>query len=45
MRKGGLAAIAKGELVTLLRPVELAAIAGHEPPRDDRAGVIDPASG
>jgi phosphohistidine phosphatase len=28
MKKGGLAAIAKGELVTLLRPVELAAIAG-----------------
>jgi phosphohistidine phosphatase len=27
MRKGGLAAIAKGELVTLLRPTELAAIA------------------
>jgi phosphohistidine phosphatase len=27
MRKGGLAAIAKGELVTLLRPSELAAIA------------------
>jgi phosphohistidine phosphatase len=29
MRKGGLAAIAKGELVTLLRPTELAAIAGQ----------------
>jgi phosphohistidine phosphatase len=29
MKKGGLAAIAKGELVTLLRPVELAAIAGE----------------
>jgi phosphohistidine phosphatase len=29
MKKGGLAAIAKGELVTLLRPVELAAIAGQ----------------
>jgi hypothetical protein len=29
MRKGGLAAIAKGELVTLLRPAELAAIAGQ----------------
>jgi phosphohistidine phosphatase len=28
MKKGGMAAIAKGELVTLLRPVELAAIAG-----------------
>ena len=27
MKKGGLAAIAKGELVTLLRPIELAAIA------------------
>jgi phosphohistidine phosphatase len=27
MRKGGLAGIAKGELVTLLRPAELAAIA------------------
>jgi phosphohistidine phosphatase len=27
MRKGGVAAIAKGELVTLLRPTELAAIA------------------
>jgi phosphohistidine phosphatase len=27
MKKGGLAAISKGELVTLLRPVELAAIA------------------
>ncbi|HEX3974869.1 MAG TPA: histidine phosphatase family protein [Solirubrobacteraceae bacterium] len=30
MKKGGLAAIAKGELVTLLRPVELAAIAGKD---------------
>ena len=29
MRKGGLAGIAKGELVTLMRPAELAAIAGH----------------
>jgi phosphohistidine phosphatase len=29
MKKGGLAAISKGELVTLLRPVELAAIAGQ----------------
>ena len=29
MSKGGLAAIAKGELVTLLRPAELAAIAGQ----------------
>jgi phosphohistidine phosphatase len=28
MHKGGLAAIAKGELVALLRPVDLAAIAG-----------------
>jgi phosphohistidine phosphatase len=28
MRKGGLAGIAKGELVVLLRPVELSAIAG-----------------
>ena len=33
MKKGGVAAIAKGELVTLLRPVELAAIAGGEPVR------------
>jgi phosphohistidine phosphatase len=30
MRKGGLAGIAKGELVTLLRPAELAAIAGQQ---------------
>ena len=30
MRKGGLAAISKGELVVLLRPVELAAIAESE---------------
>jgi phosphohistidine phosphatase len=30
LRKGGLAAIEKGELVTLLRPRELAAIASHE---------------
>jgi phosphohistidine phosphatase len=30
MRKGGLAAIAKGELVTLLRPSELGAIANVE---------------
>ena len=29
MKKGGLAAISKGELVTLLRPLELAAIAGQ----------------
>lgn len=28
MKKGGLAAVEKGELVTLLRPLELAAIAG-----------------
>jgi phosphohistidine phosphatase SixA len=28
MRKGGLAAIQKGELIVLLRPAELAAIAG-----------------
>ncbi len=28
MKKGGVAAIAKGELITLLRPVELSAIAG-----------------
>ena len=28
MKKGGLAGIAKGELVVLLRPTELAAIAG-----------------
>ena len=31
MKKGGLAAIAKGELVTLMRPVDLSAIAGREP--------------
>jgi phosphohistidine phosphatase len=30
MRKGGLAGIAKGELVVLLRPTELSAIAGRE---------------
>jgi phosphohistidine phosphatase len=30
MKKGGVAAIAKGELVTLLRPVDLSAIAGRE---------------
>jgi phosphohistidine phosphatase len=30
MRKGGLAGIAKGELVVLLRPVELSAIAGQK---------------
>jgi phosphohistidine phosphatase len=30
MRKGGLAGIAKGELVVLMRPAELAAIAGRE---------------
>jgi phosphohistidine phosphatase len=30
MRKGGLAGIAKGELVVLLRPSELSAIAGRE---------------
>lgn len=30
MRKGGLAAVAKGELITLLRPAELAAIAAGE---------------
>ena len=29
MKKGGLAGIAKGELVTLMRPVDLAAIAGQ----------------
>ena len=29
MKKGGIAAISKGELVTLLRPVELSAIAGR----------------
>ena len=29
MRKGGLAGIAKGELVVLLRPAELSAIAGQ----------------
>ncbi len=32
MRKGGLAGIAKGELVTLMRPSELAAIAGVTEP-------------
>lgn len=31
MRKGGLAGIHKGELMTLLRPNELAAIALREP--------------
>jgi phosphohistidine phosphatase len=31
MKKGGIAAIAKGELITLLRPQELIAIAGGEP--------------
>ena len=31
MKKGGVAAIAKGELVTLLRPVELSAIAAGRP--------------
>jgi phosphohistidine phosphatase SixA len=30
LRKGGLAGIAKGELVVLLRPAELAAIAAAE---------------
>jgi phosphohistidine phosphatase len=30
MKKGGVAAIAKGELVTLLRPVDLSAIAGRD---------------
>jgi phosphohistidine phosphatase len=30
MKKGGLAGIAKGELVVLLRPAELEAIAGAE---------------
>ncbi len=30
MRKGGLAGIAKGELVVLVRPAELSAIAGRE---------------
>ena len=30
LRKGGLAGIAKGELVVLLRPTELAAIANQE---------------
>jgi phosphohistidine phosphatase len=30
MKKGGLAGIAKGELVVLMRPSELSAIAGHE---------------
>ena len=30
MKKGGVAAIAKGELVTLLRPTDLHAIAGRE---------------
>jgi phosphohistidine phosphatase len=32
LRKGGLAAIAKGELVVLLRPTELAAIAAAQEP-------------
>ena len=32
MKKGGLAAVAKGELVTLMRPSELAAIAGLKEP-------------
>lgn len=36
MRKGGLAAIHKGELITLLRPAELAAIALGEPVRAAR---------
>jgi phosphohistidine phosphatase len=31
LRKGGLAGVEKGELVTLLRPVELTAIAAGEP--------------
>jgi phosphohistidine phosphatase len=31
MKKGGLAAIAKGELIALLRPTELIAIAGLDP--------------
>ncbi|MDQ6729314.1 MAG: histidine phosphatase family protein [Actinomycetota bacterium] len=31
LRKGGLAAVHKGELITLLRPSELAAIAPREP--------------
>jgi hypothetical protein len=30
MRKGGLAGISKGELVVLMRPAELSAIAGRE---------------
>jgi phosphohistidine phosphatase len=30
MKKGGLAGIAEGELVVLMRPSELSAIAGHE---------------
>jgi phosphohistidine phosphatase len=30
MHKGGLAGISKGELVVLMRPAELSAIAGHE---------------
>lgn len=33
MKKGGVAGIAQGELVALLRPVELAAIAAGEPVR------------
>ena len=32
MKKGGLAGIAKGELVVLLRPAELSAIAGQQVP-------------
>ena len=31
MKKGSLAAVSKGELVALLRPVELSAIAAHDP--------------
>ena len=30
MRKGGLAAVHKGELITLMRPAELSAIAAAE---------------
>jgi phosphohistidine phosphatase len=39
MRKGGLAAIKKGELIVLMRPAELSAIAGVELPTDLRRGA------
>jgi hypothetical protein len=31
MKKGGIAGVEKGELMVLLRPAELSAIAGAEP--------------